>query len=721
MKRGMVIVVLSFLLFAPFGIGYAETEDADQKSDQKGKITDIVKKPIQKIFAPVKGKGFVDLIFKPAETVLSPITDLGEIVVTPGRTPEYVYNINRNVSVVSNEDILQRNTQYLQQVISPVSGIVMSEYFGNAKDSSVDMRGFGETGNLNYLVLIDGRRTNQIDLSAADLSQIDVSSIERVEVIRGANSVLYGDNATGGVINIITKKGERGDHVEYTQEFGSYQSHKEYVSINGGHDFLDYFLSYSYQDSEGYRLNSAYEASDIFTSFTVRPGDLLDVHFSSSYHRDWYGQPGAVYDGNIQSDGREGSRSPDDKAKTEDYYFTINPRIFGEAGAHEGAFSSFISYRSRRVNSIWRGFNDYEINYHIKSLDFRPKCEISSSFFRDFLENKLVFGADYFHAKDQILSGDITFTKSQLDIIKETFGIYASNNMLVNKRFIANVGVRGEWAEYVFDQFQPAMSYNTRSPREIAFDTGLGYKYNEKSQIYANYARSYRYPTTDEYFQSAYESFDWWTGTTRVFSSVLNTDLKHQVGSNYEIGVKDNSFDFLNINAAYYLIDTKNKIYYDPITFENANYHHTMQHGLELEARADIFEKINAFFAYTFQKAFFVGGKFASKIVPMVPKTKISAGFDVKPVDQLNVNFGLNYIGSRYITSDQLNDVSKLKSHVTLDLGISYEIKNIRLFGSVKNILNEKYYSSAVKNWLGNPAFYPAPERNFEWGVSCRF
>jgi len=217
--------------------------------------------------------------------------------------------------------------------------------------------------------------------------------------------------------------------------------------------------------------------------------------------------------------------------------------------------SAFMTYRSRRTNSIWRGSNDYEINHHFVSFDLRPKCEINSDYFDGELEHKFVFGADYFHAQDQILSGDITLTKSQLDITKETLGVYASDNMLINKRFLLNGGIRGDWAEYVFDQFQPLPSHDTESLREIAFEAGTGYKYGEKSQIYANYARSYRYPVTDEFFQSAYESS--WFGFVFLVPASLNTDLKQQVANNYEIGIKDNSLDHLKATAAYYIIETK--------------------------------------------------------------------------------------------------------------------------------------------------------------------
>ena len=88
-------------------------------------------------------------------------------------------------------------------------GVVVRDFYGTGKTASVDIRGFGETAPLNVLVLVDGRRVNEIDLSGTDWTQIPIDQIERIEIVRGAGSVLYGDNAVGGVINIITKKPDK--------------------------------------------------------------------------------------------------------------------------------------------------------------------------------------------------------------------------------------------------------------------------------------------------------------------------------------------------------------------------------------------------------------------------------------------------------------------------------------------------------------------------------
>lgn len=695
--------------------------------DEKETIFDLIKDPVKAVFRPIESGGLVDLLFDPAEKMLKETLSLGDVAETPARTKEYVYNINKSIRVIEGEEIEGYNPRDVQTVIEKEPGIVVNRFFANAKDNSVDMRGFGESGPMNYLLLVDGRRTNQVDLSGADLSQIDVSAIDRIEIIKGASSVLYGDNATGGVVNIITKRGqEDGFELKFKQDLGSYQYWKTGFSASGGHGFMDFFFDYTSQDSDGYRLNNDYEANDIFAGVTLEPVEWAKVHISGGHHRDWYGQPGALFDGNIEADGRTGSRFPNDKAKTEDWFLSASPQVACEIGGHEAVISALLSYRLRRTNSVsktWDStagvFDSFENNHHIANYEVKPEFELKSEFFEGILENKFISGIDYFYARDQILSGDITLTKSQLDVVKETFGIYAHDTMLINKNIVLSGGIRGEWAEYSFDQYQPAASYDSQSLREIALDAGIGYKYNEDSQVYFDYSRSFRLPATDEFFTSAYQ-YEWF-GLVFFVPAALNTNLEHQVANNYEIGIKDNSFDGLSVDAAYYFIDNKNEIYYDPIDYMNANYHHVVHHGLELIAAANILERVNAFFTYNFQKSYFVGGKFASNNVPLVPKCKLTGGFDVEVVDNFIFDFGVDYLGSRYIASDQMNTVSKLKPHVTIGIGLTYEYKWIKMFARIDNLLNEKYYSNATRNWQGNPAFYPAPVRNYTWGVSFTF
>ncbi|MDD3375194.1 MAG: TonB-dependent receptor plug domain-containing protein, partial [Candidatus Omnitrophica bacterium] len=120
--------------------------------------------------------------------------DLGEINILASRNSLNILDVTQGVSVVTREDIEQSTATSVPEIIGTQSGIFVANYLGNPKGVNMDIRGFGETSKTNVLVLIDGRRTNQVDLSGADWGQISLDSIERIEILKGASTVLYGDN-----------------------------------------------------------------------------------------------------------------------------------------------------------------------------------------------------------------------------------------------------------------------------------------------------------------------------------------------------------------------------------------------------------------------------------------------------------------------------------------------------------------------------------------------
>ena len=681
--------------------------------------------------------------------VLARTVELEPIVVTPWRGEEEFSDVSRNVTVISSEDINSSSAKFLPDLIQQKSGVVVSNYFGNPKGTVVDIRGFGESSLSNILVLVDGRRTNQVDLSGADWAQIDLNSIDRIEIVRGPSTVLYGDNATAGVINIITKKGKsEKPTITLSGEFGSYQYHKSYVNLSGainksknsvegrgliGSTSLDYFLSFSEQDTTGYRANNDYWATDYFASLQLRPIDIFEIAFTGGYHRDHYGMPGALYlDGNpnaatpigIDDIGRRGTVYPDDVGSTSDYFITSKPRLIFFFGDNEITASFFGSFRRRASKGlnvpeadVWATpHSEYETTHHIDSIDFRPK--ITTSILWRGIDNKLTLGLDYFQAKDQVLSGNrIGNQQDETDIYKETLGIYAHDNIKLNKKILLNAGIRSEWADYTFVQKRIVRNHDTKKLKEAAFNFGGGFKYNDSSQVYADISRSYRFPNTEEYYQNKY--FFWGTEY-----GGLNTDIKHQQATNYEIGVKDFSFDWLDLNADLFFMDVKSEIYYDPSQFLNTNYRPKTRHyGLEVEADFSFFDgKIKPFLNWVLQESFFKGGTYAGNQVPFVPKNKVSAGITLSPIDKLNWTTSLNYVGSRFRISDQNNIASKLKSYATLDTKFDYTFKNMNVWGAVKNILDKEYYAYGVTNSTATAeTFYPAPEMRLEAGMSVKF
>ncbi|MGD9034580.1 MAG: TonB-dependent receptor plug domain-containing protein, partial [Desulfobacteraceae bacterium] len=208
--------------------------------------------------------GFSEAADEPATKTEEPEpVMMKEVVVTGTRIEERIERIPASISVIDEQDIKNSNARNVAEILRSEQGIVVRDLLGNGKTAQVDLRGFGETGPYNNLVLVDGRRVNEIDLSGVDWTQIPLDQVERVEIVRGTGTVLYGDNAVGGVINIITKVPSEGLTVAAGGLVGSYSRHKERFGIRGGGPNYGASLFGSYESTDGYRENNEFRAKDI--------------------------------------------------------------------------------------------------------------------------------------------------------------------------------------------------------------------------------------------------------------------------------------------------------------------------------------------------------------------------------------------------------------------------------------------------------------------------
>jgi len=647
------------------------------------------------------------------------ILDLGTINVLTSRTSLLVSDISKGMSIITSDDIEKSSATSIPDLINTRSGIVVNNQLNNPKGISVNIRGFGETGNLNVLVLVDGRRTNQPDLSGVDWGQISLDSIERIEILRGASTVLYGDNASAGVINIITKKGHR-DQSEPTKirtEIGSYKYHKEMISSGSTFKNVDYFFDYAHEQTSGYRANNDYWANDYFGNLSWGLTDSLMLKLSLGYHRDRYGQPGALFASDIEALGREGTTHPDDRGWTSDVFVNAEPEIEFGVGGNDAKLSWFNSYRKRYNKGLnVSNFGNYETAHQINSIESRPKLEIESNIEGGF-KNNFTVGVDLFYAKDKVRSGNQASAQDFTDVVKQTYEIYVLERVQIFDQFLVNVGGRGTQAEYLFDQTAVATSKERKTITDGAMNFGLGYKYNKNSQIYFDYSRSLRLPATDEFYQNKWE-YVWGSG------GGLNTGLKHQIGHNYEFGFRDISLPWLKTDANFFLMDIKNEIYFDPTTFKNSNYSPQTRHwGFEVEGKTDFLGGLfQPFIHWAWQDAFFKGGEYSGKKVPFVPKNKISSGITVNPLKGLLTTISMTWIDKRFAISDQNNNQPKLNSFVTFDFKIDYTWKGIDVWFGVKNMIGRKYDSYGVySSGAGDVGFYPAPGRNYLGGASFEF
>ncbi|MFH1305807.1 MAG: TonB-dependent receptor, partial [Candidatus Omnitrophota bacterium] len=323
---------------------------------------------------------------------------------------------------------------------------------------------------------------------------------------------------------------------------------------------------------------------------------------------------------------------------------------------------------------------------------------------------------DFYSNKDEINSGLLS-AMDTIVIEKDTLGLYITDTIDLPLNLIANGGFRSEWAFYRFDQQAVLQSLNEKRPFEYAYEAGLTYKYNERSSVYANISRSFRFPAIDEWYSSLY--IDYFSG---LIAGGLNLNLKPQIAQTYEVGIKEGSSKYLDLKADYYISDLKNELYYDAVTNQNSVYHHTIHHGLELEGRAFILDSIRAFANYTYEKAFFVGGTFAGNTIPLVPRHKLSVGFEYTLADCFRFQYAANYVGTQWFVNDLQNNMPKMKQYLTHDIKMSYQKHGFEVFGVINNVLNADYSEFSVLDWsLTRPGYYPAPRRNFSVGVNYKF
>ncbi len=625
------------------------------------------------------------------------------------RTDDSVADITRSVSIISQEDIQNSTARYVPELLKSKAGIVVANQSGNPKGMIVDIRGFGDTANRNVLVLVDGRRTNPMDISGPNWAAIPLSIVERVEVIRGPSTVLYGDNATGGVINIVTKKAGAGVHAKAETEIGLHQYKRTGATVSGANDWAYGLFHYENTQDGGWRNNTQYWANDWFGKFGVGPFAGAGIDFTVGHHRDRSGLPGHLFMSDIDRMGRDGSKTPEDHAWSQNTYFTANPEWKFELGENTFVISAFNSFQRQlsKADYVSRS-NDTQNN--LDSYELQPKI-IWTRELTDWLTSKLTTGLDFFIGKNDIKNMD-PWSLVFAAVHKKSLDVYVIENLSAWDKLLLNLGFRGGWAKYRFDQWGSTQNIDRASMRNAAFDFGVGYKVSKESLAYLNVSRSYRMPATDEFYST-------WTG--------LNPGLKQQQGMNYELGFRDNTFKPLEVSANLFLADIKDEIYVNPVTLANNNYESmTRRYGLELESSLKFFEQhwynVKPFFNLTVQKPYFKGGDYANKTIPLVPHFKYATGFVLEPVKGLSISAELNHLGRQYPINDQKNNLPKLKASTVVDMKVQYQWRWATAWISLTNLFDEKYSNYSISNWGGTKeAYYPAEGRNLVAGFSLEY
>ncbi len=645
---------------------------------------------------------------------------LEEVVVTATRDAEEIRKIPANVTVITRDQIEHVNARTTVDVLRDKADVLVRDLYGNGKAASVDIRGFGETGALNTLVLVDGRRVNEIDLSGVDWTQIPLDQIERIEIVRGSGSVLYGDNAVGGVINIITKKPEKPFSARAEVVGGSYGYNKENASAGGKWGPFSAILSASHSGTEGYRENSFLKATDVGGKIIYDLNQDISFNIKGSFHQDDTGLPGELPK-IIYETHRRVALHPDDRAGTDDGYgsFGVKAKLWDW-----GRIEADLSYRQREVADLFRFFS-FEDQRNLRTWGFTPRYILEKPLWK--FPNKFTFGFDFYDSDSDNFS-ESAFGANRSEIKKRSFGLYGLDEFSVLENLILSLGYRHEWVTYHLFQESPFLKDEVRDGKP-AWNAALDYLFGKKSSAFFSFKRSFRFPASDELVQFVF--------IPPNLEARVNPDMKPQVGYHYELGVRYAFTDQIEANLTLFWADLKNEIFFNPQTFTNENFPETRRQGIEIGARGRPLPWLSLWGNYSYVKPTLRSEPFSGTYfslfppfmpisikgndIPGVPRHKGSFGVDIDFPKGFLLNIRNNIVGARYFISDWSNQVHRQHGYYTLDAKLTYSWKGLKVFAGVNNLFNQKYSEFGVIDASGSQFYYSSPERNFVGGVSYTF
>ncbi|WP_462325975.1 TonB-dependent receptor [Desulfoplanes sp.] len=609
------------------------------------------------------------------------VFEMDEYVVTGTRTKSQIKNIPRNVTVITAEDIEHSTAGDLPELLGREAGVQLSDNTGVPGRAKIDIRGQGGAAATNVLVLVDGHRINSVDMSGTNFSTISLSQIERVEVLRGPGGALYGNNAVGGVINIITKSG-RGEKFggQAGAEFGSYDAKKYHAGIRGSKDIMSMSANLSYSDTDGYRDNGGMETKDAQFNFGLDPTDIFSMNFGVGIHEEDYGMPGGVSLADIDDrNKRRETSSPDDHGTiSQQRLWTDGSLDLQEYGAVEAELGLL-----HRENPYHAWGSDQEIKE--QTTDYSLTWDKKYTLFER--EHRIQAGVEGFYS-------DYTSYSDIKSFALDT-GVFLATTWSLTDDLMLSLG--GRYTEYDLDR----SSNNNKNWNNLSYDTGLVYSLGDMGSVYTSMSTGFRTPNTDEL-------------------GLADDDIKPQTTTNYEIGTHLKPMEKIAFDVALFRQESKDEIYYDGNKKLNTNWDQkTLRHGVEAGVKYYPITPLTLWANYTWIKAEFAD---SHNTVPLVAEHTVNAGIDWRFIEQALLSVSAQYVGSKYDGGDETNDqYEKIDPYTVVDAKLSWDYsKNLNFYCGVNNIFDELYATTATSYpWAS--AYYVMPERNFYAGLEWKF
>ena len=662
------------------------------------------------------------------------------VVVTGSRFEESLNEVPANIKVITREEIENSSSNTIPQVLSQIGGLKVSGLNSNTLnlDASVDMGGFGPTGNSTTAVLVDGIRINPMDSGSVAWDTIPIDSIERIEILQGGAGVQYGNGAVGGVINIITNGGKKNINQASTT-FGTWGTSINNVILRNTVDKTTYQLSANTSNTNGWRPNTAANAYSVDAKILqdLGGGDRVYVDTYYGYTNSQIASPvvGLVGSGNPlsvrpQEAGnnlatnnlgfRQGLiKSLNENFVTEldtsynnktsffytpqaDYFTSLDPANanFGFAGsAMNNKLQGWQLAVSPRLKANFAGVGTTIIGY-----DFSKANQASSNSYSPLSQGIIqanVYGT-YFN----------NLTHDSQSATQVNNSVYVMQKIPLGKVLEASGGFRRQVQQASTTNTSISSANgtvsNTQQYAANAGDIALNANYFPGQRIYVKWNQSFRFPNIDEYWGFAYDA-------NGVGSSVFNGILQPQTTQTYEMGGNWTIWNS-KITSSIFKSMTQNEISYNPTTGYNYNsIYQTNRGGILFDIVSNITSSFNIGGGGKYQKSYYANGPYAGNTIPIVPDTLLNARANYLITSSWTIGGVVNYISNQYYDAGPNNYTASpvMPAYIVGDVFTSYKLKAIEARLTVKNVGNAQYSSyGGVSSFSGNHFYYPSEPRS---------
>ncbi|RUX28478.1 TonB-dependent siderophore receptor [Mesorhizobium sp. M7A.F.Ca.US.011.01.1.1] len=643
----------------------------------------------------VTGKS--DRVVGPDQTIVAEDTATGTKTDTP------IVDVPASVSVVTQKELEARHVESLQQAVAYTSSVLTDEFGNDDRSDYIRIRGFDQTSLGTYR---DGLTARIPAWFTA--SRLEPYGLQRVEVLKGSTSTLFGLNGPGGLVNAITK---RPLDQKQGEIYTSYGDGTKEVGVDFGGPI----------DPDGvwtYRLTGLAKDGDqgwdysnddrlyIAPALTIKPEEGTSLTILTDYYkRDGTGARGTPAGGNIDVGTFLGE--PDFNR------FNTEQVDIGYQFEHE--FNENLTFRSNArythlsldYAEVYGASLDPTADRTAFSVDgvsnryaFDNQLQYDTGW--DGIDSKTLVGVDY--ANDNTRENILFGTAGPIDINNPTYcglscinlgpyvnwrvkqqavGVYAQEQLTFDDRWIVTLGGRWDRVDTTADYLDSG-TQDDDTASAFTKRAGLTYKFTPNLAVYANYSESFQplvAPSANGY--------------------AVSGSLKPQEGKQYEAGIKykPDGFEGLFTAAVFDLTQTNVPTYVTPVVQQQIG--KVGVRGIELEGKAAIAENLNLTLAYSYWDAEIledgIGGN-AGNRPQRVPRHLASAWVDYTLPEEgrrgdLTIGGGVRYIGQTY--GDDANTVS-IGGYALVDAAISYKMtKDVTLALNATNLFDRKYLTTS--------------------------